>query len=465
MVMKNKKSIFILAAVCCAILLAKEAVFAAFSVSVSPYEGGYDLRFEKITPNTGRANKELNVTINSDINKQYRLYQEIMQPLSTPEGTTIPYANFVVYDIRGTNKFGTMNVDQEVPVMSGRQLIYTSNQTGSPDSFTLVYGILPSPAVAPGYYKGRLAFTIDPIDASQASNTVFLDIYAQFEGITSIEVKTETGIKAIVLKQDREENRAASVAITINGGFGKPFKILQLLSEQPISSEGQLLDWQAIKFRGRDAAKGITPSQDSALSNQQQVVYESTYRGDADSFVLDYRIDDLSAQRAGKFKSRIKYLLESEATGIRLIDTLDLEIENPRIFSLLIYPENQKGAIEFLNLRPTDVSPRQAEVTLEVKSNTGKQYQVTQNMASELSNKEGVVIRSKYFTLRTEGLETKGVLKVIAAEEMKKGETVLFVSDPNGSPDKFKLVYQLAVSRDIKAGDYSTQITYSISEL
>ena len=72
------------------------SVFAAFSLSVTPFEGGYDLQFRRPEPGLDRINKEITVRISSDIAKQYRVTQTLLQPLSTADGKTIPQNNFVV---------------------------------------------------------------------------------------------------------------------------------------------------------------------------------------------------------------------------------------------------------------------------------------------------------------------------------------------------------------------------------
>lgn len=447
------------------LLSACQEAFAAFSLSVTPYEGGYDLRFDKIMPGSGRVNKELTVTITSDITKQYRVTQMLLEPLSTVEGSSIPRNSFMVYGLRGTNKYGTLNVEEEVPVMLNRQVLYTSNQGGDSDSFILVYGLLPSPDISSGYYRGRIGFILEPIDSSQEQVTVIMNMSADIEVASTVEIKTATGSKHIVMQADREETRFADIAVNIKGGFGRQFRILQFASEQPVSSEGNLLAWEAINFIARDSQKGTVIDSYTSLSGREEAVYTSSGRGEEDSFIIEYKLGDLTQAKAGTYRTKIKYLLEGIGFGqVRLIDILDLEIENPRIFDLVVTPENQKGTIEFLNLRPTE-EPKQNELIFEVKSNAGKQYQITQNLYSELMSKEGEIIKVKYFTLRTESLETKGTLKFSTPEEVRKGNTVLFVSDDIGSADKFKVVYELAPSRDIKSGDYSSRITYSLSEI
>jgi hypothetical protein len=62
-------------------------------------------------------------------------------------------------------------------------------------------------------------------------------------------------------------------------------------------------------------------------------------------------------------------------------------------------------------------------------------------------------------------MNTKGTLRLSVQQEVKRGDTVLFVSDDRGTPDKFKVIYELGIPSLIKGGDYSTKIVYSLSEL
>jgi hypothetical protein len=444
--------------------LPSEYALATFSLSVVPYEGGYDLKYGKISLDLGRLNKEVTVDIASDIGKQYRLVQTLLEPLTTPEGRSIPQGSFVVYAIRGTNKYGTLNVEQEIPVRFGRQDLYTSNQTGAPDSFTLVYGLTPSSDFEPGYYRGRISFTLEPIDSTQSPATAILSILAEVEIESTIEIRTITGTKEIMLKADKEDNNASVVAVEIKGGFGKQFRILQVVNEQPVSSEGNLLDWEAINFVGKDAQKGMVINALTPLSSQPQVIYTSSPRGEADSFVIEYSLGDLSRQKADKYMARIKYILEGYGiVQARLLDTMALTIENPRVFDLAVAPETG-GSIQFRDLKPQQ-PPKIQEVTFEVNTNIGKPYQVTQNMLNLLVNREGKTIASRYFTLRQESLETKGILKYPEKTDIKQGEMVLFISDREGSSDKFKVIYELSIPSDIQPGDYSTFFTYSVSEI
>ena len=179
--------------------------------------------------------------------------------------------------------------------------------------------------------------------------------------------------------------------------------------------------------------------------------------------MINYSLGDLAGQKAGKYRSKIQYMLEDGGVQTKLED-LELEVENERIFELEVRPQDQKYTIEFRDLKPTE-PPKKSEVVLEVKTNIGKPYQVTQNIAADLTNQEGKLIPGRYFTMYTESLDTRGKLNFNEKQEVSKETSVLFVSDSQGSADKFKVIYELACPQEAGAGDYGTNVTYSLTEI
>ena len=438
--------------------------FASFSLSVTPYEGGYDLRYGKIGAIQGRVNKEVVVSITSDSAKQYRVVQNILDPLSTPEGNELFQNSMVVYGLRSSNKYGTLNAEQEQPIRMGRQVLYTSNQSGESDSFTLVYGLMITPDTPAGLYRGRIGFTLEPVDGVESPATVILNISAEVEVESSIEIRSVKGTTVLTLNSEHDEDKTTAVAVEIKGGFGKQLRIVQIVEQQPISEDGTLLNWDTVQFRGENAHKGSVITETVTLSSRPQVIYTSSGLGEADSFLIEYSLGDLSTQKTGQYRTTIKYLLEGiNFNQNRLIRALELVIDNPRRFELVIKPE-AAGILRFANLKPRQ-PPKLQEVVFQVNTNIGKQYQVTQHLSSLLTNVEGRVIPTKYFTLRQENLGGKGEVKYTEQSQIKEGEMVLFISDKEGGPASFKVVYQLDVPSDVHWGDYSATFTYSLAEI
>jgi len=368
-----------------------------------------------------------------------------------------------VYGIRGTNKYGTLSVENEIPLSQDRQIIYTSGQNGASDSFTLVYGLVNDQGLESGSYRGRIGFVLEPIDSTQLPISVVLNVLVELDtSKTVVEVTTPNNSKELILRPDKQQIDSASVFFQIKGPVGRNFRILQLVTEPPVSNDGDILDWKNVTFMGRDAKTGRLLNEITPLSPKLETLYEAN-GSEADSFTFDYSLADMSAKKAGIYKTAVKYILEVNNSEQRLLATLLLKVDNPRIFELIVTPEGS-GVVRFTDVKPSQPA-KASEVSIEVKTNTGKLYQVSQILRSELINREGNVIAPKYFTLKEESLETKGRLRFLSAVPVNPGEMVLFTSDAKGSADKFKVIYELSSSFDIRPGDYSTGLTYSISEL
>ncbi|MFH0827043.1 MAG: hypothetical protein V1923_04055 [Candidatus Omnitrophota bacterium] len=436
--------------------------WAAFRISVVPYEGGNDLRFERARGTLPYTTKEAIVTVTSDIAKQYQVIQSLLEPLTSVQGQTLSRENFTVYAVPGSNAAGTLTAQQEMSVSPGRTILYVSNSQGISDTFKLVYILKPPFNVPSGSYRGRISFTLEAINAAEPPVNVILNISAEIQAESSFEIKTLTGASSIRLDASRPDGQACDVLFGIKGGRGSQFRILQSLSGFIESMEGNRLSPDAIYFRVSQAGKGMGPNQNTRLSETQEAVYLSGPTGAEDQFLITYSLAPTGNQKAGRYRGQIRYMLEGIGQQ-ELIGKMDLEVDVARIFDLKITPE-LGGTIEFRDLKP-QAAPKQSEVIFEIASNIGRPYQITQFLTTGLVNKEGNVIPKQFFTLREESLGTRGRLILSSPAEVNIGETILFVSDPAGSSDKFKVIYELKPSFDIMAGDYTTRITYSISEI
>jgi len=446
-------------------LLAIPYAFAdIFDLTYTLTEGGYQLELNPANPYKG-----VRIEVISDIDTQYEITQEVISPLENKDSPgTFIRGNFVIRRISEGNANGTFYVQSSDLPVNSLDRIYTSNTEGAPVNFTLVYGVTNIGEITAGHYYGKIRFTLRPLGASIEQVSKFLDVYVTLaqegEIKPKVEIATADGSKVISINSKREEQQACDVVFTVNGRFKNLFSLTQVLARPLESAEGNRLDYEAINCQTREVNKGMGMPL-SPLSSVRQTFYTSGPDGSApESFILTYSLGDLSKQKAGRYSSRIQYYLEETGKAPALLETLNLEIENERIFELLFSPEDQKSFIEFHDLKPNE-PPKQDIIVIEIKTNVGKPYQVSQNVYSELTNSEGKVIPEKYFTVKTESMNTKGTLRLPVQQEVKRGDTVLFVSDDRGTPDKFKVIYELGIPSLIKGGDYSTKIVYSLSEL
>ncbi|MDD5130573.1 MAG: hypothetical protein PHS66_05955 [Candidatus Omnitrophica bacterium] len=135
------------------------------------------------------------------------------------------------------------------------------------------------------------------------------------------------------------------------------------------------------------------------------------------------------------------------------------------VFELSVIAQNQPSSVNFVNFNPGD-SPQSNEVLVEIKSNLGRQYQVLQNVTSRLANIDGQRIPLKNITAQTLPLSgTKGFLKIPDKTPLKRGHVLLYISDLEGSSDKFKINYELTAPENLIPGNYLSGILYTLSEI
>lgn len=458
----NKYKISILLLALSSVALQSLTASADFSLSVTPFEGGSDLRYGKIDTNIGKVNKEVVVKITSDINKQYRIIQELLEPPTNAQGVALSGNSLFVYGIRGTNSFGTLNIEQqEFPVRPGRTILYTSNTQGGSDSFKLVYGLAVSSEQAQGSYRGRLGFILEPVDVSQSLVTVILNIFADISAESKINIMPADGGMALRLKVSPDTETSADTLVNIEGFWGGQFKLLQVFDRPLESSQGIQLPDEAVKFTVKEVRKGAAITKPTALSIGRQAIYTSNQFGESENFIVTYSLDSLIKFRAGEYRGTLKYYFEGPTSF--LIETLNLELYVPKIFDLVVIPETG-GLMQFRDIKPNE-EPRKNDVIIKVNTNVARPYQVSQKVISEFIDREGHIIPKENFKLKMESLDSKGQIKFPEKTEVKIGETVLFVSDKEGSSDSFKITYELSPGVNLIPGNYSTSVVYSILEI
>ena len=456
----NKKVIYILGFALSLLLF--ENAWADFGISATPYEGGFDLRFGKIAAAVAEVKKEITLKVTTDQGKKYRVFQELIVPLANTEGQTIPYANLTFYTLQGSNSYGSLTTTQQLDMHRGRMLLYTSNSSGQGDSFVLVYGLTLPEDLPSGTYRGRFRFILETTDSSVAAQQINLNAVVTLESQAALEVITPLGGKTIELRAGVLAQEKNEILFKITGNFGQTYRLTQFLPE-PLRAEARELPRGSVIFKVSEGRKGIMAPQDE-LHSGNTVLYTSNPRGEGDNILVSYQLAEPLEVKAGSYRGRIRFLMES-AAPLKGIEepTLDFLVNIEPTFELTVSPETG-GRIEFRDLK-AEQQPQVNEVVVEVATNLGKPYQLSQKVENLLTSKEGKTISQENFVFYEEKITEGGVLKQPSRVPVEVGETTLFVSDEKGSTAKFKIIYELTIPRDLTAGNYSSQITYSISEL
>ncbi|MFH1246004.1 MAG: hypothetical protein V1662_05910, partial [Candidatus Omnitrophota bacterium] len=219
-----------------------------------------------------------------------------------------------------------------------------------------------------------------------------------------------------------------------------------------------------VYFSSRGAKNGVlAETGKSPLTAGRALIYTSNPAAADDKIVLTYGLQE--GTTAGRIGGEIRYYIEGAAQSA-LIASLNLEVNVAAVFKLSATPES--GGISFADIVPGQIQER--EITIEIETNLGKPYQVSQKFSGLLTNQQGETISPEAFTLKTTALPgktVKGTMKYPQNAPVKDGEMVLFISDAQGEAQTFKVIYQLSVDKhtQIKSGDYSAQVVYSMSAL
>ena len=437
-------------------------VQAAFSVSVTPYEGGSELRFGRLEAEIPQVKREATVTITTDVSKRYHVYQEMLMPLANSQGEVIPRDSLQIYTLQGSNARGSLEAEQTQSMPGGRMLLYTSDSAGQGDSFIVVYSLRLPAGSSGGTYRGQMMFTLEAVDGSVTSNKKYLNAAVTLESQAGLEVVTALGSRSIELQAEDLFQEKNEVLLKITGNLGQSYRLIQCLPEALRSEHNDLPD-DAVSFKVREGRKGRV-AEEGELRSGNTVLYTSNSSGSADNVSVSYHLKETLSAQAGLYRGKVRFFLETPmmTKGIEQ-PSLDFLVNIEPTFELQVSPETG-GRIEFTDVKAMQ-PPKINEVAIGVATNLGRPYQISQKVNSLLMNEQGETIDEGEFTFYEQEVTKGGILKHPSRTEVEVGETTLFISDQQGSPAQFKIIYELTVPRDVGAGKYSSQITYTISEL
>lgn len=485
MIKKQELSLVIISGLLLVLFAIVQPSFAAFSLSVEPYEGGYDLRFGKAGTQDTKIVKEITIRVTTTIDKQYRVYQRLEKPLSTPEGVEIDRDNFKMYTLINSNTRGTLERIEEFPVMSSDTVLYTSDTAGTGDSFRVVYTLQPSIDQVAGSYHGRMLFYIIPIDSSQEQVVVTLNMYADLTNEGAVEISTEDGFKSIRISSRDLDNVTVPnpiVNISVKGNLGARYRLYQQLGDSLIKgSGGEQFDLSKVTYEIKDAKSGsVTKEGDLSDLRAKSLVYTSDDLGSSNEIAIEFQpTGEFVEQLTNIYTGVINYSIELDSVRTMVepgfIDSVDVELEVEPIFRIVATSVSSEGeaiiqegsaVLQFGELS-YKIGVKESIVKIKVESNLDKPYLVTQKIMGILQNDEGDAIPEDFFTFKLKKEEeTGGVLKFDKETVMDPDEdTTLFISNHDGDSDEFEITYRLRVTADTRSGDYNTGISYSLSEL
>jgi hypothetical protein len=434
---------------------------AAITISATPYRGGSDLRFGQVQ-NQQLNSQEVTVRINSSESKQYQVYQRIIEPITNEQGMQLSRDALTATTLIGSNSSGTLYGNQATLLSYSDQLVYTSNNGGNSDSFVIVYNIDPAKFNISGNFYGKIMLTVRTVDGELEKNTI-IDVSGEMAKNFNIYISDYDQAQEIVLNNQRKIDSTDYFQLTFSDNFNSNLKIYQEVMQYPEDTEQNQINPEIFSFYTEGAQAGDMFYQNpSSIDRRRMLLYEADASTDSLSINFVLNQDQLSQQEAGVYEGRLRYLITRD--GIEAESFLvNLKLTIEAVFKLNVEFGSPEG-LAFNELMP-DSLPQKRDVGIEVDSNTGRPYIVTQQVKSPLVNKQGDIMPQELFTVKVETqAESEGESLINDFTTVAEGETALFNSDEAGSPTNFKIIYRLKPDVKARPGQYSTVISYSLQE-
>jgi hypothetical protein len=264
----------------------------------------------------------------------------------------------------------------------------------------------------------------------------------------------------LILDSESTEDQAGFIDFKIEDNLERKLDVYQTIDVFPQNEASVPLDAQTVKFFLSGDAD-IYFRSPTALERKPVLVCSLKERSPL--FRVNFLIDPekTTGISLGTYRGRITYSFEG--AEIREVVPVDFEINIQKIFDIEVIAK-KKGRIAFEGLEAGD-KPKRNVVTIKVRSNSARPYQVIQRANFALTNEEGKAIPAENFRQKAELLkDQEGSVHFSSFSPVKVGEEVIFTSDDKGSSSSFRVIYDLTIPRDLPAGSYSTNIDYALLE-
>ena len=129
--------------------------------------------------------------------------------------------------------------------------------------------------------------------------------------------------------------------------------------------------------------------------------------------------------------------------------------------------ENAQSELKFGNVGTSSLGPTTTPskmITIEVLSNTGQKYILTQAASGPLDNGQGSTIGLENLKFKTAALRYTGH-PVSDFTAVASSSQTIFASDELGSSETVSAEYQLSIPPSQAPGDYSALLTFTVSSV
>ncbi|MFH1318513.1 MAG: hypothetical protein ABIH71_05815 [Candidatus Omnitrophota bacterium] len=469
-----KKIIFIVS--CLLIWLTSFTAWADFDIEVTPEDMSRRINLSSQGAVSIGEDRTFTVTvkITSDVGEKYEVKQKMIEPLQNEKGVGLNQ-DAVVFHTLPTNTSGSLYADgTPIALDVLEQTLYSSSNAGDSDQFIIAYSVVgsqPGRINAAGEFRGSIRYYVVPRGGAGTEDEEIFNVYLN---VKETELKTEiitssSSTRTLELSTDREEEMKGNVKIELEGMDNENYDVVQIVKENFKDEKGKIISFDNVNFF-LSAREGLVNYSAFSPLERELVIYSSQGRASIDELTINFAIDDATMGDfdKGEYEGALEYRVKREGQ-IKATIPLDIKIEVAPVFEIEVISEDGAGGrLFFRNLKDKDSYMKkfeEKEVTIKVKTNFRKPYSVIQKLEMPFTNKEGDTIPLELLSLRQEiDKRQNGQILVPNDEPLTLGDMKVFLSDAQGSPSQFKVVYSLKIAPEIRSGDYFTNLSYSLVE-
>ena len=442
-------------------------VQAAFSLEADPVISQNTIDFGEL--HAGEESlREVRLKVTNDTAAKYRITQTLNSLPTNALGDTLVASLISIYIKDGSQ--GTVEARTPIQMSSGNLLLYTSNDSGSGDSMTVVYYLSLPSTHGGGTFTTTLTYTLEPLSGATSASvqSVTLNWTVTVRPSFEIHLKSATGASELtfyVKEPDQASELEQILQIEVHGELGTQYRIMHQLREPLRSEAGLLLPEEALTAEVEGEVAQL-------VSTQPVEVLTSDSQGKGTIITIRYRFSLIPTQSAGTYRSTLVYSVEPSSilpigVAATYLFPLTLVIE-PRFDLLMSYPQGKEG-ISFGSIKPAIGSQpeiKTQEVQFQVVSNMGKPYQVVQLFQTPLVQEEGARINEENFKVMVRDFSLGNSDFSDQPKPVPIGAgSVLYTSDSQGSPVTFNVAYQLWTTSNTRRGNYQTSVVFTLVPL
>jgi len=130
-----------------------------FSVSITPPPGG--VNFTHVLPSSAPQDKEVMVTVLSNLHKPYQVIQELKSNMVNQQGKEINSKYFTVQVEIPPGQKGQTNLTEFSPVQIGEYPVFSSDAQGTGANFTVVYRLQGYAQMSAGDFSAPIMFSLN----------------------------------------------------------------------------------------------------------------------------------------------------------------------------------------------------------------------------------------------------------------------------------------------------------------